>query len=69
MATVVNYTCKSLIKLIPGYSLYHLIAVCVKILGGWGWGGTPYNGLYGEAPPEERVSLSNILSGESEKFI
>ena len=39
MATVVNYTCKSLIKLIPGYSLYHLIAVCVKILGGGGGGG------------------------------
>ena len=39
MATVVNYTCKSLIKLIPGYSLYHLIAVCVKILGVGGGGG------------------------------
>ena len=39
MATVVDYTCKSLIKLIPGYSLYHLIAVCVKIWGGGGGGG------------------------------
>ena len=38
MATVVNYTCKSFIKLIPGYSLYHLIAVCVKISGEGGGG-------------------------------
>ena len=54
MATVINYTCKGFIKLTPGYSLYRLIAVCVKISGGGG-GGTPYYGLYGEAPPEERV--------------
>ena len=47
MATIiVNCTCKSFIKVIPGYSLYHLIAVYVKILWGGGWGGTPSNGLY-----------------------
>ena len=38
MATVINYTCKGFIKLIPGYSLYRLIAVCVKISGGRGGG-------------------------------
>ena len=36
------------------------------VLPGWGWGGggTPYNGLYGEAPPErgtfKRVGISQV---------
>ena len=29
----------------------NVYSVCVPPPGGWGWG-TPYNGLYGEAPPE-----------------
>ena len=24
---------------------------------GWGYGGTPYNGLYGDAPPEKGTFL------------
>ena len=53
MATVVNYTCKSLIKLIPGYSLYHLIAVCVKILGGGGGKVLPIMAYTGRLHPKK----------------
>ena len=53
MATVVDYTCKSLIKLIPGYSLYHLIAVCVKILGGGGGEVLPIMAYAGRLHPKK----------------
>ena len=32
--------------------------------GGGGWGGTPYNGLYGEAPPKG-IPLSRLQYGQT----